>query len=67
MKKTFSIEAKIIIAAALALLTVATAVVLNQVFESSDENVKFVYNSSSKNIADGVNISEIFVENINKK
>lgn len=60
MKKTFSIELKIIFAAALTLLTIATVVVLNQVFSGNTENVKFVYNSSSEMMAEDVNISDIF-------
>lgn len=63
MKKTFSIELKIIVAAALALLSIATAVVLGQVFGKDTENVKFVYNSSSEMMSDDVNISDIFSKN----
>ena len=60
MKKTFSIEMKIIVAATLTLLTIATVVVLNQVFTKNTESIKFVYNSSSEMVADDVNISDIF-------
>ena len=60
MKKTFSIELKIMIVAALTLLTIATVVVLNQVFTRNTESIKFVYNSSSEMMSDDVNISEIF-------
>lgn len=55
MKKSFSVEFKIIFAAALLLLVIATAAVLNQVFGKDAETVKFVYNSSSEMLDDDVN------------
>ena len=44
MKNTFSVEFKIFLAAALAMLALATAVVVKQVFEADREEVIFVYN-----------------------
>ena len=67
MKNTFSIEFKIIFAAALAMLTIATIAVLGQVFGRDTETVKFVYNSSSETVENGVNNSEIFVRDVNSK
>lgn len=60
MKKTFSIEFKIMIAVTTLLLALATAVVVKQVFSEDREEVKFVYNSTSPEEQLMINNYDIF-------
>ncbi len=50
MKKTYSVELKIIIAAIALMLSFFTAVIVNQVFEKSENTIKFVYNYAPQEI-----------------
>lgn len=62
MKNNFSIELKVIVAAAAIMLALATAVVVRQVFEAEREEVKFVYNSTHFEEQYSVNNYDIFLE-----
>lgn len=59
MKQKFSVEFKIIIAAAVVLLAFVTVGVVHQIFGKNESDVKFVYNSTAPLSAYSVNISEI--------
>lgn len=60
MKKGFSAELKIMIAAMVVMLALFTAVVAVQIFRNNSQNVTFVYNSACTEIATEVNIYDIF-------
>ncbi len=60
MKKKFSAELKIMIAATVIMLALFTAVVAVQIFKNNSQNVTFVYNSARTEVTDEVNISDIF-------
>jgi len=60
MKKKFSAELKIMIAVMVIMLALFTAVVVAQIFRNNSQNVTFVYNSACTDVADEVNISDIF-------
>ncbi len=62
MKNKFSIEFKIIFAATVVMLALITAVVANQLSESNNNNVTFVYNSIEQKFVPEINISDIFGE-----
>lgn len=62
MKKLFSIELKIIMAATVAMLVLFTAVVASQIFKGKSDDVTFVYNSSKAETVTDINISDIFSE-----
>ena len=62
MKKKLSAELKIMLAAAVAMLALFTAVVAMQVFRNNNQNVTFVYNSARTEMTAEVNIFDIFSE-----
>lgn len=62
MKNGFSIELKIILAAAVVMLAFFTAVIGVQIFKDNKEQVRFVYNSEQINSEPQVNTSLIFDE-----
>lgn len=62
MKKKLSAELKIMLAAAVAMLALLTAVVAMQVFRNNNQNVTFVYNSACTEMTAEVNIFDIFSE-----
>ena len=59
MKKTFSIELKLIMAVTVVMLSFVTAVIALQIFSKNNENMTFVYNSVSPELPYEVNISDI--------
>ena len=59
MKKTFSIELKLIVAATVVMLSFVTAVLGLQIFSKNNENMTFVYNSARTESPYEVNISDI--------
>ena len=63
MKKGFSVEFKIILAANVVMLAFFTAVIGVQIFKDNKENMRFVYNSEQINIDRGVNTYLIFDQN----
>lgn len=63
MKKGFSVEFKIILAATVVMLAFFTAVIGVQIFKDNKENMRFVYNSEQINIDRGVNTYLIFDQN----
>ena len=62
MKKIFSIEFTVIVAATVVMLSLFTAVIALQIFSKNNENMTFVYNSTTQMMSDDVNISDIFSE-----
>ena len=63
MKKGFSVEFKIILAATVVMLAFFTAVIGVQILKDNKENMRFVYNSEQINIDRGVNTYLIFDQN----
>ncbi len=57
MKKTNSVEVKIIIAAIALMLSLFTAVIVKQVFEKENETIKFVYNYTPEQMTSSDNFN----------
>ena len=63
MKKTFSIELTVIVAATVVMLSFFTAVIGLQIFSKNNENMTFVYNSVHSETQREVNIYDIISNN----